>query len=58
MWDLITSLKCVPYMVTVLDETPTFEWYIARFVVKNRAQKDMCLKDIELCAQTMHEDHS
>lgn len=27
---------CWPYVVSLLDWTPMFEWYTARFVVKNR----------------------
>ena len=30
------SKVCGPYTVTLLDQIPTFEWYMARLVVKSR----------------------
>ena len=33
--------------------TPIFEWYEGRCGSKNRHQKDMCLKEIEVRAQNM-----
>ena len=40
-------------MVTLHNFTPIFEWYVARLVVKERHQKDMCYAGIEPCAQNM-----
>ena len=39
--------------VTPLNQTPIFEWYMARFRVKNGHQKDTCYDEIELCAQNI-----
>ena len=37
-----------------LNWTPTFEWYMARFVVRNGHPKDnMCYNEIGLCAHNM-----
>ena len=39
---------CGPYVGLIrgrlLDQIPTFEWYMARFVVENGYQKNMCYK--------------
>ena len=40
-------------MVTLLNQTPLFEWYIARLVLENRHSKDTCHNDIGLCAQNI-----
>ena len=37
---------CGPYVVISLNWTSTFEWYIARLVVKNGHQKDTCYSEI------------
>ena len=39
---------CEPYVVTLINRTSTFEWYMARFVVKNGYQKDMYRNEIGL----------
>ena len=40
-------------MVALLHWTHAFEWCMARIVIKNRHQNDMCYNDIGLCAQFM-----
>ena len=40
-------------MVALLNSTPTFEWHLARRVVKNRDYKDPCYDEIGLCAQQL-----
>lgn len=40
-------------MVTVLNWTPTFEWYMARFAVENGHQEGICFNEIGLCAQNI-----
>ena len=42
-----------PDVVTLHNLTPIFKWYVARLVVKERHQKDMCYTGIEPCAQNM-----
>ncbi len=44
---------CESYVVTLLDDTFVFEWYMARFVVKSGYQEDMCHEGIGLCVQSM-----
>ena len=44
-------IVCGPYVVTLLNWTPIFDWYMARLVVKNGQQRDMCYDEIGLCAQ-------
>ena len=39
--------------VTYLNRTPIFEWYMVRFGSKDGHQKDICLKEIGLRAQTI-----
>jgi hypothetical protein len=36
-----------------LNETPTFEWWVVRFRIKNGHQKEMCSKEIGLQAQNV-----
>lgn len=38
---------CGPYVVMLLKWTPIFEWYLARLVIKNRDQKDMCYSRLD-----------
>ena len=49
--------KCIkvdlPNLVTYLDWTPIFEWYVVICDSKNRYETDMCLKEIGLRAQNM-----
>jgi hypothetical protein len=33
--ELICTMVCGPYVVTLLNWTPKFEWHMARFVVGN-----------------------
>ena len=39
---------CESYVVTLLDWKPTFEWYIARFLINNGHQNDTCYHEINL----------
>ena len=43
-----------PYVVTLLNQTPKFEWYMARLVVKCRLQIDSCYDYVGLCAQHIY----
>lgn len=43
----------VANLIPYLDRTPAFEWYVVRHVSKNGCHKDMCLREIALCAQNM-----
>ena len=43
----------VPYSATYLHRTCILEWYVISCGSKNRHQKDMCLKYIQLHAQNM-----
>ena len=43
----------VPNLVIVLSWTFIFEWYVVKFASKNGYRKDVCLKEIALCAQNM-----
>jgi hypothetical protein len=42
---------CVPYVITLVDWAPIFEWYIARLLIKLGHQNDTCYTEIGLCAQ-------
>ena len=42
-----------PYLVTFLNERPIFEWCVVSCGSKNEHQKEMCLKEIGLCAQNV-----
>jgi hypothetical protein len=42
----------VPKLNMTIIWTPTFEWYVVRCESRNWHQKDMCLKEIRLCAQS------
>ena len=44
---------CGPYKVTLLHQTPIFEWYMARSVVKNKYQIDKRYNEIALHAQNI-----
>ena len=47
-----TSAKvCGPYVVTLLNGIPMFEWYVARLANENGHPIKMCHNDIGLCAQ-------
>ena len=58
-WLLVGEVAVLIYQglwilaVTLLDETFIFEWYMARFIVKNGRQKDTCYNEIGLCAQNI-----
>ena len=39
-------------MVTALNWTPTFEWYMARFAVENGHQEEIFFDEI-ICAQNI-----
>ena len=41
-------------MVILLNQTFTVEWYMARLVVKNGHQKDMCHNEGGVCAQNYY----
>ena len=41
---------CGFYVVTLLNRTSEFEWYMARLVVKNGHYKNTCSDEIRLCA--------
>ena len=43
----------VPHLVTYPNWTPIFHWCVVRCGSKNGHQKDMCTKDIGLCAQNL-----
>ena len=43
----------VPNLVTNLNPTPIFEWYVDSYGSKNGCQKDKCFGEIELHAQNM-----
>lgn len=38
---------CGPYLVILLMWTAVFEWYVARLVIRNRDQKDMCYSRLD-----------
>ena len=40
-------------LVTYLQRTPIFEWWLVRCGSRSGHQKDMFLKEIELCAQNL-----
>ena len=42
---------CGLYVVTVLNWTPIFEWFMARLVIKKAHQNDICYDAIGLCGQ-------
>ena len=49
-----TLKVCGSNVTILLNWTLLFEWYMARFVVKNAHEKRcMCYKEIELCAQNI-----
>ena len=50
-WDTYTV--DVPNLVTYLNQTPIFEWYVVRCISINRYENDMCVKDSGLCAQNL-----
>jgi hypothetical protein len=43
----------VPNLVTYLNQTPIFEWCVARVGSKNGCPKDMSFEEIRLHAQNM-----
>ena len=43
---IYTSNVCEPNVVTLLNQTPILEWYMARCVVENKHQKDTCNDEI------------
>ena len=42
-----------PYLIIFLVGTPIFEWYVVWCVSKDRHHRDVCSKEIGLCAQIM-----
>lgn len=44
---------CGPYEVTLLHQTPIVEWYMARYVVKNKLHINMRYNEIALHAQNI-----
>ena len=45
---------CGPtYVVTLLNWTPIFEWYMARLQLRMDTKKDTCHDEIRPCAQTI-----
>lgn len=42
---------CGPKLVTYLNRTLIFEWWVVRCISKKGNQKGMCFKAIGLCAQ-------
>ena len=42
-----------PNLVTYLNRTPIFKWCVVRCRTKDRQQKEMCSKEIRLCAQNV-----
>ena len=42
-----------PYVVSLLNQMPIFEVYMARLIVKNGHPKDMRHHEIQLCAQNI-----
>ena len=51
MFLVFVSMECGPYVITLLNRTPTIDWYKSRLVSKNKHQEDMCHIEIGLCAQ-------
>ena len=43
----------MPKLITYFNQTPIFELYTVLCGSKNGYQKDMCLKEIGFCAQSM-----
>ena len=43
----------MPMSITYFYRTLVFEWYVIWRGLKNKYKKDMCLKEIGLCAQNM-----
>ena len=43
----------MPNLVTYLNWTLIFEWFVVSFAWKNAHQKDMCLKEIGLYPSNM-----
>ena len=46
MLSCVRSNKLRPNLVTYLDQTPKFKWWVIRCTSKNGHQKDMCFKEI------------
>ena len=44
----------VSYVVTLLDRTTIFEWYMAKLVIEKEHSKDVWYDEIGLCAQNMN----
>ena len=40
--NILSVRICGPYVVTLANHKPIFEWYTAKPVVKNEIQRDMC----------------
>ena len=42
------------HLVTYLDQTPIYEWFVVRGSSKNKYIQDLCSKEMELCAQNFN----
>ena len=57
LWEFLSLqqevfIACRPHICnSELNQTPRFEWYVVRCGSKNEHRKDMCLREIGLCAQ-------
>lgn len=47
------SNVCEPNVVTLLNQTPVFELYMARLVVENKHKNDTCNDEVERCVQNI-----
>lgn len=51
---MVSKVICGPYVVTIPYQMPTFEAVYGNFgLLLQWTQKDMCLVEIELCAQNI-----
>lgn len=44
LWYVTIAMLCGPYMVTFLNQTPTFDWHIQRFVLREQTPKRHALR--------------
>ena len=44
---------CGCYVVTFLNWTPRFDWYVVQYGSKNKHHTYTCLKEIRLCLQIL-----
>ena len=40
-----------PYVVSSINYVPILEWYMTKFIVENKHQKDVCHNEIVTCVQ-------